>query len=198
MQLKSRELKIHVIDGFPLPVCHFGRAHFCKLFKEEASFGYCAAKKEKYYGFKGEIVIDERGVICSYTYARANIDERDLLWEITENITGLLIGDKGYISKDLKKDLNEGRNINLETPLRENMEETRSHSFLKAIFIKRKRIETVISQLCDRFRIQKIKARDVWHYSNRITRKILSHTIGVFINLKLGKEPLRLEGIITI
>jgi hypothetical protein len=195
--LSSHEIKIHVVDGFPLPVCHFGRAHFCKTFKNEAAYGYCAAKKETYYGFKGEILIDERGLICGFTFAGANIDERNLLWDITGNINNLLIGDKGFISENLKEELKRERNINLETPLRSNMEETRSSDFLRAIFTKRKLVETVISQLCQRFKIQKIKTRDLWHFSNRFIRKILSHTIASFINIKEGKNPLNFERLVA-
>lgn len=43
--------KLHLIDGLPMPVCKFARAHFSHVFKGEASYGYCATKKETYYGF---------------------------------------------------------------------------------------------------------------------------------------------------
>ncbi len=56
----------------------------------------------------------------------------------------------------------------------------------------RKLIETVGSQLTERFQITKIKVKDLWHYQNRIFRKILSHTVGVFINMQNGNKPLQL------
>ena len=31
-----------------------------------------------------------------------------------------------------------------------------------------------------------------WYYQNRIFRKILSHTIGVFLNMQNGNKPLQL------
>lgn len=45
----------------------------------------------------------------------------------------------------------------------------------------------------DRFSIQKVRAKDLWHLTHRIARKILSHTIPVILNMKLGNSPLQLE-----
>jgi hypothetical protein len=41
---------LHIIDGLPIPICKFARAHFSHIFKEDVAYGYCAAKKEHYYG----------------------------------------------------------------------------------------------------------------------------------------------------
>jgi len=38
------------------------------------------------------------GVISGLTLAPANIDERDVLKDMTDGIHGLLIGDKGFIN----------------------------------------------------------------------------------------------------
>jgi hypothetical protein len=61
----------------------------------------------------------------------------------------------------------------------------------------RKRIETVISQLEQRFNLAKTRARDVWHLTNQVTRKLLAHTMGVWLNLRLGREPLDLDGLLV-
>jgi hypothetical protein len=41
----------------------------------------------------------------------------------------------------------------------------------------RRKIETVIGQLTERFHIQKISAKDTWHLLSKIRRKICAHTI---------------------
>ena len=69
---------IHFIDGFPIPVCRYARAKRHRNFKTDASFSYCAAKQEKYYGFKGHIVINFSGMITDCTFAPTNYDERDV------------------------------------------------------------------------------------------------------------------------
>ena len=48
---------LHMIDGLPMPVCKFARTYFSKVFKGDAAYGYCATKKESYYGFRGHLVI---------------------------------------------------------------------------------------------------------------------------------------------
>ncbi|MCK4983476.1 MAG: hypothetical protein KAS17_11165 [Victivallaceae bacterium] len=37
-------------------------------------------------------------------------------------------------------------------------------------------METVIGQLNERFNIEKVRARDMWHLTVRIGRKLLAHT----------------------
>lgn len=82
---------LHMIDGLPMPTCKFARAHFSRIFKEHAAYGYCASKKEKYYGFKGHIVISSIGVVTSATCTAANRDERDTAAPAKNNHKRLII-----------------------------------------------------------------------------------------------------------
>lgn len=186
----------HIIDGFPIPICHYSRSSRCRSFKNDASYGYCAAKDEKYYGFKGVIIVNSEGIINSLTVINPKVDERVGLWDICSNIKGLLLGDKGFIGETLAQDL-KVEDINLETPKRENMKEDRSESFLKFLRAKRKTVEVVISQLSRVFNIQNFRVRDLWHFTNRITRKILAHNICTMINLRNNGNALAIESIIT-
>ncbi|GEM_PF-3851668 len=72
------------------------------------------AKDEAYYGFEGCLIIDSRGVICGYTFADTSIDESDVVQDMTVDIRGLLIGDKGYIRPLLNEEL-KSQAINLQT-----------------------------------------------------------------------------------
>jgi Transposase DDE domain len=91
-----------LIDGLPIPVCKFARAHFSKVFKGIAAYSYCAAKKETYYGFHGHLVISSIGLITAGTFTAANVDEKDVCPELVERIHGLVLGDKGLIRPELK------------------------------------------------------------------------------------------------
>ncbi|AUX89037.1 MULTISPECIES: IS982-like element ISAba825 family transposase [Acinetobacter] len=186
---------IHFIDGFPIPVCRYSRAKRHKNFKEHAGFSYCAAQQEKYYGFKGHLVINLEGMITGYTFAPANVDERDVAPEITENIHGLLGADKGYLRPSLKE-YYKFQYVDLQTPLRKNMPDSRSQESMRLLMRARRKIETVIGQLTDRFNIQKVRARDLWHLSHRFIRKILSHTVCVVMNKKCGYSPIQFEKLI--
>ena len=108
----------------------------------------------------------------------------------------MLIADKGLISQTLQTQLQNEANINLQTPLKHNMEAPRGKDASKWLVSTRRLVETVIGQLTEQFNIQKIRARDLWHLTNRITRKVLSHTIGVFINKMMGNQPLQFNSLI--
>jgi Transposase DDE domain len=187
---------LHLVDGFPMPVCKFARVHFSSIFKGHAAYGYCATKKERYYGFRGHLVISSLGVITAATFTAANVDERDVCPELVERIQGLLSGDKGFIRPKLQEDLSR-RKLYLQTPLRENMRDNCPKNFVRWINGKRRLIETVIGQLTERFHIEKERARDLWHKASRFWRKILAHTICVQINIDLGNEPLQFELLIS-
>jgi len=102
--LNAFEDILHVVDGLPMPVCKFARAYFSRVFKGKAAYGYCAAKKERYYGFRGHIT--------------------------------------------------------------------------------------------ERFHIEKVRARDIWHQFSRFWRKLLAHTVSIKLSLIEGNEPLQFEHLI--
>jgi hypothetical protein len=189
--------QVHVIDGFPLPVCRLARAKRCRTFREVSAKGYCAAKDEYYWGLHGSIVISLSGVITSKTATAAPMDERVALFDVLDGIQGLLIGDKGYISQNLHTELMVYQHIDLETPLRANMTDTRDPVFVKNLIKVRRLVETVIGQLTDHLHMAKVRARDLWHLTSRINRKILAHTMGIYLNRMLGREPLQFDGLIV-
>lgn len=193
--LSAKSDTLHITDGFPIPVAHFKRAHFSRVFKGQATYGFCAAKSEKYYGFKGHLVINSIGVISGFTFAAANIDERDVLPENVFGLTGIILGDKGLMRPSLTEELAEA-GLYLQHPVRSNMTKERSEKYLNWMKSTRRLVETVIGQLAERFNIEKTRARNLVTMSLRLTRKILAHTLGIFINRSLGRPILQLEGLV--
>lgn len=171
---QSAEDPFQIIDGVPLPLAHNARAYRAKMLKEHSAWGFCAAKDEHYYGLKGHLVINGSGMITAMSVTPANVDERAVLWDFVGKISGVLIGDKGYISKDLQADL-EGSGIHLQTPLRDNMPDPRPRPEIHALNRLRKPVETALSVLIDHFHLTKIKAHDLWHYTNKIFRKLIAY-----------------------
>ena len=194
--LGARAAGGHIIDGFPIAVCKLARAVRSQVLKAEADYGYCAAKREYYYGLKAHLLIDLRGVAVGVTITPANVDERDAAYDVLGAIEGLVLGDKGSIRPQFKADC-EALGIDLQTPVRRNMKEGRPRWWLKLLQRVRKRIETVISQLEQRFGLAKTRARDAWYLTHQVTRKLLAHTVGVWLNLRQGREPLDLDGLLA-
>ena len=189
---------IHMADGFPMPVCHFKRAHFSRIFKTIAAYGKCASKDETYYGFKGNLSISSEGIITGITVTPANIDERDSLYEATIGIQGLLLADKGLIGEEFQQQFRQKTNINLQTPFKSNMDDNRGKDANRWIVSTRRLVETVIGQLTEQFHIEKVRARDCWHLTIRIIRKVLAHTVGAAINKLLGNPPIQFEKLMVV
>ena len=77
--------------------------------------------------------------------------------------------------------------------MRNNMSDPRGKNFSRWLTSTRRLVETVIGQLSQQFHIEKIRARDLWHLTNRIERKVLAHTAGTMVNKLSGYPPLQFE-----
>ena len=186
------------IDTLPLPVCVYTRSQRDKCFKPEADYGYCAAKDMHYYGFKLGIRIARTGMITSSPLLPARPHDIQLLGDLLDGFFGLILADKGFIDA-YRQQVWSRKGVQIMTPSRKNMAANAIPDEFKPFFRRwRKKVETVISQLTERFAIERTRAKDLWHYQSRIARKILAHTVCVFINLQLGRPPLALEGLVSL
>ncbi len=114
LYIKSYSNNIRVIDSMPIPVCEFGRAHFSKCFKGEASYGVCPSKKQTYFGFKFHALTTIDGFLTDYVITPANVDDRNAVWDLCDKYNSIsIIGDKGYINKRLTPELKTEKDINL-------------------------------------------------------------------------------------
>ena len=188
--------EVHLVDGIPIALCGFSRAPRCRSFKGEAAYGYCAAKKQIYYGFHGHLLISATGVITGFSLTPATGSEREALWDMVQMIHGLLIGDKGYLSTAFQHELQQV-GIELETALRSNMHDPRHRVWVALLKRVRRLIETVIGQLVERFSIEKVWARDRWHLTSRINRKLLAHTVCRWLN-RYSSDPLQFEQLVAV
>ena len=175
---RSADDPFQIIDGVPLPLAHNARVCRSRMMKEHGAWGFCAAKDEHYYGLKGHLLINGSGRVTAMAVTPANIDERAVLPDFIGKIQGILIGDKGYIGRDLQTDL-AAHGINLQTPLRDNMPDPRPKSERHALNRLRKPVETALSVLIDCFHLTKIKARDIWHYTNKLLRKLIAYNFSI-------------------
>jgi hypothetical protein len=186
---------LHMQDGVPIPVTHLARSYRKKCFKDEAAYGFCASKKEHFYGFSGHVQINLDGHLSGFCLTPANGSEREVMLQMSDGITGMMLGDKGFISADLHMHL-KAQGIDLQTPSRKNMDDTRNPAFVSWIVSTRRLIETVIGQLTERFKINKIRVKTYFHLQARIARKLLSHSLATLAAKNLGLDHTNLNGII--
>lgn len=192
--LDAHNSPLYRIDGFPMPVCGFKRAPQARLFQGIADFGSSATKLGTFYGFRGHLLVNQQGIVLGLSITAANVDERDAVAELVIGLDGLLLGDKGYIRTELSEQL-AAQNLTLLTPKRRNMKGY-SHKVNRTVSRCRQMVETVIGHLCHWFDIETVMARDLWHLTSRLARKVLAHTLMVFLNRLNGRPALHFADII--
>ena len=149
------------------------------------------------YGFKGNVSISSQGIITSITLTAANIDERESLYEVVAHRDGLLIADKALIGAEYQHQFRAETGVNLQTPMRSNMKDPRGKHASKWITSTWRLVETVIAQLIEQFNIQRVRARNCWQLTNRITRKVLTHTVAIYMCKHLNIPGMQFKKIIT-
>ncbi len=111
----------------------------------------------------------------------ASVHDINYLKDIKSQISDCtLIGDRGYLSAEIQLNLFESCNIRLNTPMRNNQKDYKKQPYV--FRIKRKRIETLFSQLCDQFMIRRIYAKSFQGFKTRILSKITALRTIQYIN----------------
>ena len=181
-----------ICDSLPLPACLFARAYRCSRFKGEAAFGKDTLLKQTFYGFRVHVRVCWPGLISRISVAPANAHELSVLPEIAEGTSGLIIGDRNYHSPKTREELAGKGGVELLAPY---SSKKRDPTPQKSAFLSRLRyrIDTVFSQLTERYSVKRVWARDLWHLASRLLRKVLSHTVAFLLNHQLGNPPLQLS-----
>lgn len=179
---KNENSEHKIVDSFPLIVNKFGRAYFGKRLREYCSYGYCASKKEKYYGMKVHVVTDLNGNPIDYLLSKANIDDRDVLFELADMMyIDTLFGDKGYIGKINEELINE-KGIKLYALKRDNSKNPLPKPFRNLISKMRRRIESTFNQLIEHFDIERVRANSILGLCSMLEVKFLCFNILAYIN----------------
>lgn len=90
--------EVFIIDSFPVPLCQVVRSKRCTKVRGNAFRGYCAAKKQHYFGFKFHWVCDTAGVPVAFVVLPAAWHDLTPIHELSGMLpTGArLLGDKAY------------------------------------------------------------------------------------------------------
>lgn len=188
---------VQAVDTLPLPVCGYTRSARDRCFQPDADYGHCAAKRLDDYGFKLGLRVARSGMISHFPLLPARPHDIHLLDTLVEGFVGVTPADKGFIDTFRQPLLEERHGVVVVTPPRKRMPTTHPAAVVRATGRWRNRLETVGSQLTERFGIARIRVHDLWHFQHRLIRKILAHTVVVFLNLQLRRPPLDLDGLVS-
>jgi len=151
---------LYIEDSMPLPVCKRVRACRNRKVQGKEYCGYCAAKKEKFFGFRLHLIVDVEGIPASVAIIPGAYHDLTPVYEITsplpENST--LIGDKAFNCEADEKALKElGTTL---MPIRRKDMKKQWSLFSERFIIRehREQIETSFSILSDVMGMNRLKA----------------------------------------
>ena len=188
--------RLHIVDSMPVPVCRFARATFCRGFRGAARYGKGHADRQTFYGFRLHMRLTWPGFISEIVLAPANQSEQSLLLDLAHSAPAdcAILGDRNYCVPRLKERLAADGQHLLTPPARQAKRDPEAARGSKWAYSDvRYRIDTVFSQLTDRFRVKCVRARDLWHLSSRLYRKVLTHTLALILNMQQGNPPLQFD-----
>jgi hypothetical protein len=138
---KQSAVKQHM-DSKKLEIIDFARANRTKL---AGSYGYDAIHKRTFFGLRLHARVDDEGNFCKLLIRLANQHDVKVAERLVEDLNyTILTGDKGYISHDLKAQLDK-QAVHLVTPRRSN--QLPAPKSEQELYQGHKRVETVFSSL---------------------------------------------------
>jgi Transposase DDE domain len=193
-RLAARE-PVWLVDSLPIHACAFGRAGFARRFRGDAGYGRDHTRRGLMYGFRLHARATPAGAIVAFDLAPANVSDLAMIDQLGPPPGSVGVGDRGYWSPRVRAELARA-GVTFLAPYQSrktdpNPDRSRRLSQVRWV------IETAFGQLAERFRAKRTWARDLWHLSHRVIRKVLSHTAAVWINLTSGRSALDFDGLIT-
>ena len=183
-QLPSATGTLVGVDTSPLPVKHRTRVYpgrgatFDGPADLHAGFGYCAAKREWFYGFRlATLASLADGVPRHWALCPAAVNERDVAAELLRGEGGLLlVADRGFDGAAMRDQLARQDSLLLTPPrkLRRYQPTPLVRAFVQR---RRNRVERPYQVLQDRFALCQHRARTCWGLLTRLTTKLTAFTL---------------------
>jgi hypothetical protein len=184
---------VWLVDSLPVEACRFARAKSCRRLKGDAAFGYEHTRRNTMYGFRLHARATPTGAIVAFDLAPANVSDVAMVGQLRPPPGSVGVGDRNYWSPPVRGEL-AADGVVLLAPFKNKSKDPDPRRSRRLVRVRRV-IETAFGQLAERFHIKRTWARDLWHLSHRVIRKVLGHTVAVWINLSLGRPPLDFDGL---
>lgn len=145
-----------VVDTKPIPICENIRIYRCRLAgnhwsKVDKDYrGFTASKRQYYYGFKLNLLIDCLGIPKEYSLHPASIGDLQTFYHLNLDLpsNSEILADKIYNCLDVEECL-KLQQISL-TPIRKkNMKQNRNYQEQLRVRMFRKPVETSLSMYCE-------------------------------------------------
>jgi len=172
--------EVFVVDSLPVPVCKRVRASRCRKVRGHDYCGYCAAKDEKFFGWRLHLVCTPDGLPAAFELLPAAYHDLTPIHELTVELPSgaRVFADKGYIDRKSATSIFKDTGVRLIAKPRKNM---RPLDWIDEYELDqyRRRIETINSQL-DSMGIEHLHARTHSGFELKVHASLLALS---FINL---------------
>lgn len=196
---KLHEERLKIIDSAPVPVIGYVRAKRSRRFTDDqrCRFGYCAVKEERYFGYKLRLVTSKEGIPVTYALSPANQHDVKLLPALAERLDRgtILLGDKGYVSAELRTEMREERRVHVVTTKRWNQKT--QNTLWRRLLKRRGRIDSTFSQLEDHLGLNRLGAKSHAGAEARIAWSLFAYLMGVAMNRRLRRPPRQIKRLLA-
>ncbi len=160
------------VDSTKLVVCHNRRIQRHRVFTGLAERGKDSV--DWFYGFKLHVVVTDQGDLLACRLTPGNVDDRRPVPQLAQRLFGKLVGDKGYLSKDLVARLLE-QGVELLTPIKRSMKPRLVRLNDKLLLRKRVLIETINDQLKNVSQIEHSRHRSPANFLVNVLAGLLAY-----------------------
>lgn len=168
------EEQLGIIDSLPVPLCHPVRNFKAKAAKEIADIGFNATKQIWFYGLKFHAIVSQSGLILNFVLSSASFHDAKVCEDcITDFHIPMIIGDAGYIGKELRARCADKEIALLALPRKNMSNKGVDFRPVKAI---RKTVETVFSGL-QNFGIERLTLYQMPSIISRILLTVLLYNL---------------------
>lgn len=130
-----------------------------------------------FFGFKLQLVINDRGELLNVILTPGNVDDRKPVPRLVRQLFGKVFGDKGYISQALYDLLNQTFGVQLVTKLKSNTKNRLPMPLMDRILLrKRAVVESVIDQLKNISQIEHYRHRSVTSFLVNLLCGLIAYT----------------------
>lgn len=167
---------ISFLDSSKLPVCDNKRIAKHKTFKDLAQRG--KSSTGWFFGFKLHIVINHLGEITALKLTSGDVHDSQVVQDLlAKKHHGIMVGDKGYLSKKLQEYLEKEHDIKLITKVRKNMKQPAYSEHEQYLLKKRGLVETVFDELKNLFQIQHTRHRSIAGFLGNLISGLIAYCL---------------------
>ncbi len=199
--------QLRVVDSFPLSLCHRRRVNSSSQpFDYFATVGYCAAKKEHFYGFRVHLITDLRGVPVASLLTSGHVHDRKGLVFLLEEESRLeaffekmikILGDKGYVGEEYARRLKQEYGVEILAMRRQYKKDEPASVYNEIVGKARKIIETTISVLTGKMNANWSYARSIEGLMTNLVAKLTAFNLANYLNQLMGEPVLQVSSIIN-